>query len=904
MTSANSFDDIDKELLDIFLYEAHDLMEGCDGMLIRLREHPDKMEEIVGLQRALHTIKGGARMTGLICAGDLSHSIESFLGAVVARKIVLDEPRLNLLGDAMDELRHMVELAGRGIMPERPTLLIDALEDQAGSGKQSAQPTRSKVVEKQESHDGQPLESLGSISSGDNSGGKGRLGELGEQHAGEMAGFAGELDFKVAKSQDSQDSGLNALDQERKAIEELLEEELRLTGQAFESSEQDMVALSGNLEKRQRPDPERSDKTQGQEEQVPTPKGFTPAPMPDLLAEQRPGKKNIHSNEQVRIQAELLDLLINRSNEMAIYRSRLEQQLGALRAVVSELGRTNMRMRDQLRRLDVETEAQIVARYQREKTSLDQSFDPLELDRFSSLQQLTRALAESSDDFNGLHDTLESLSRQYDQLVQQQGKVSSELQEGLLRARLLPFDKLAPRLARIVRQAASDVGKRVRLDLDQAHGELDRNVLDRIASPLEHMIRNSIAHGIEKPDVRIARGKPPEGTIGIQMRNDGAEIVIEVADDGAGLDREAIRRRALERGLIKDNDELRDRALDELIFAPGFSTTEKVDQLSGRGVGMDVVRSEVRQLGGSVEVSSIAGQGAKFTLRIPQKMAVTQAVHVRAEDSIFAIPSSSILGIGKTEGQQNVYNYDGTSYPIISLRTLAGIRQQEKSSRGDEDHNALLLVRSGDLNVAVKVDQVLQSQEIVVKQVGAHIAEVPGIYGATIDQSGRVVVILDLASMVRQFMAKPRKPEVAQTVQARAPLVMVVDDSITMRKVTSRVLERHKFEVKTARDGMDALGLLEDCVPDLMLLDIEMPRMDGYELTGRMRSDPRYKDIPIIMITSRTGDKHRQKAMHLGVQGYLGKPYQEAELLRNIHEILGLPTHEDMTENTGEGHER
>lgn len=858
MSDTNHFDDIDQELLDIFLEEAQDLMEECDGILIRLRENPHSMEGIVGLQRALHTIKGGARMTGMTGAGNLSHGIESFIGAIVARRITLDEPRMNLLGEGIDELRHMMEVAKRGEVPNTAQSLVDTFEHQASLREVGTEKSSAPSVQQGKGNEGGSLEQNQEIQ-------QVRATQEEAQHSDPV----------------NEQNGINALMSE--FFNGLSQEDAHAQGD--EGVEVD----------ESKPDSEDISIPEGEQPaqiQVSTDKrgAFVPGPMPDPPVENSVPKRPVRSGEQVRIQAEFLDLLVSRSNEMAIYRSRLEQQLSSLRVVVAELGRTNMRMRDQLRRLDGETEAQIVARYQRERSDGDASFDPLELDRFSSLQQLTRALAESSDDFSGLHETLENLSRQYDQLMAQQSMVGSELQEGLLRARLLPFDKMAPRLARIVRQAASDQGKRVRLDLDGAHGDLDRNILDKITSPLEHMIRNSIAHGIERPDVRAENGKQEEGIISLSMRNEGAEIIIEVSDDGAGLDRKAIRKRAIERGLIKDEDELSQRALDDLIFSSGFSTSNNIDQLSGRGVGMDVVRSEVRQLGGSVEINSIEGQGTRFTLRIPQKMAVTQAVHVKSGDAIFAIPASSIVGIGKYEGQPHIYPYAGVDYTVVSLRQLTQSPRHASSPAGEEDHSALLLVRSGDLNVAVMVDQVLGSREIVVKQVGTHIAEVPGIYGATIDETGQVVIILELSPMVRQFMSRPvRDQETEEQVEDKTPTILVVDDSITMRKVTGRVLERHKFEVKTARDGIDALDVMENCVPDLMLLDIEMPRMDGYELASRMRADERYKHIPIIMITSRTGEKHRQKAMHIGVQKYLGKPYQEAELLRHIRDILDIP---------------
>ena len=332
--------------------------------------------------------------------------------------------------------------------------------------------------------------------------------------------------------------------------------------------------------------------------------------------------------------------------------------------------------------------------------------------------------------------------------------------------------------------------------------------------------------------------------------------------------------------------------LDALIMQTGFSTAESVSQLAGRGVGMDVVRNEVLQLGGSVEIASVDGQGVTFTLRLPQTLAVTQAVFVQIGETTYAVPVASVSGIGRIgreryEAGSGSYHYNGEDYALHDLGALVGHGAARAEGQAQVP---LLLVRAGDLHAAVAIDQVLGNREIVVKSVGPQIASVPGIYGATITGEGEVVVILDVAPLVRRHLTQPERPQAApQAVEARhVPLVMVVDDSLTMRKVTGRVLERNNFEVVTARDGVEALERLEERVPDLMLLDIEMPRMDGYELATAMRADPRYKAVPIVMITSRTGDKHRQRALDIGVQRYLGKPYQELDLMRNVYDLLGI----------------
>jgi chemosensory pili system protein ChpA (sensor histidine kinase/response regulator) len=769
--------DLDSELVDIFVEESVDLLDHSDGLLAQLRDKPTEREPLVGLQRNLHTIKGGARMAGIMAVGELGHAMESLLEAVVDQRSELGRDGIPLLERGFDRLHSMLTRVGnrRAIgLPERLIAEFDArahgrtVEDNERTG--PAAPVPAPRVERKVA-DLKPLSA-----------------PINDGHA-----------------HDDEDVGVRA------------------------------------------------------------------------------------PQEQVRIRADLLDRLVNYAGEVAIYRARLEQQLGAFRGAMVEMEQTNLRLRDQLRRLDSETEAQIIARYQRENETSDQTFDPLELDRFSTLQQLSRGLAESAADLTSLQGSMDDLTRQYETLLLQQSRVSSELQEGLMRTRMVPFDALVPRLRRVLRQAATDTGKQVQLKLDGAQGELDRNVLERMTAPLEHMLRNAVAHGLESPEQRRKAGKPEEGVVRIAVRREGSEVVMEVGDDGAGLNRKAIHKRAVERGLIREDARLADSDLDMLIFEPGFSTADEVSRLAGRGVGMDVVASEVRQLGGALDIHSKLGEGTNFVLRLPQTLAVTQAVFVRIGEVNFAVPIASVRGVGRIaredlEKQGASYSYGGEDYALHDLGNLLG---HAPAKAEGQLQMPLLLVRSGDLRAAVTIDQVVGNREIVVKPVGPQVASVPGIFGATIMGDGSVVVILDVAPLVRRQATLPRDVAPAPVVEARkVPLVMVVDDSVTMRKVTGRVLERNNLEVGTAKDGIDALERMVDRVPDLMLLDIEMPRMDGYELATQMKADPRLRDVPIIMITSRTGEKHRQRAFEIGVQRYLGKPYQEHELLRNVFELL------------------
>lgn len=609
-------------------------------------------------------------------------------------------------------------------------------------------------------------------------------------------------------------------------------------------------------------------------------------------------------HEMIRVRSDLLDSLVNSAGEVSIYRARLEEQVATFRFNLVEFDQTTSRLRGQLRKMEIETEAQIIARYQREQEEAGQSgFDPLELDRFSQLQQYSRALAESVSDLISIQGLLDDITRQSETLLLQQSRVSSDLQEGLMRTRMVPFDSLVPSLRRTLRQAAQETNKRAQLRISGAQGEMDRNLLERVKAPFEHMLRNAMAHGIETAEKRRQAGKPAEGEVQIAVSRDGTEVVITVSDDGAGINVEAVRAKAVERGLMKADAQLSQRDIYAFMLETGFSTAAEVTKLAGRGVGLDVVASEIKQLGGSVAIDSEAGKGTTFTIRLPFTLAVTQAILISVGENVFAVPMTSVQGVARIASddlrQRLVdpdaeYIYGGEGYRLYDLASLLDMSTPQLA---DDSQVPMLMTRTGDQRAAVRIDSVVGSREIVVKPVGPQVSSVPGIFGATIMGDGSVVIILDLAPLVRRHVALrldrdetgalplPPPGEVKKAERAR-PLIMVVDDSITMRKVTTRTLERNELDVLTAKDGLDAVEKLQEHVPDLMLLDIEMPRMDGYELATYMRNDSRLKNVPIIMVTSRTGEKHRQRALELGVERYLGKPYQEADLMHNVKEAL------------------
>jgi chemosensory pili system protein ChpA (sensor histidine kinase/response regulator) len=440
----------------------------------------------------------------------------------------------------------------------------------------------------------------------------------------------------------------------------------------------------------------------------------------------------------------------------------------------------------------------------------------------------------------------------------------------------------------VVRQTAKDTGHKAQMELDGGQTEMDRAVLDKIAAPLEHMVRNAVAHGIELPETRIQAGKAEYGELRLSARQEGNEIVITLADDGAGIDVAAVRAQAEARGWLKPGEAVSPEQVEQLLFRSGFSTAKTVTEVAGRGVGLDVVKNEIAGIGGRVKLETEAGKGARFTIRLPLTLALTQVVLARAGGQTWALPASLVTLVREFKVDQlqalheiGFLELNGEKFPLRTLAELVG----RKAQPGEGRYRTVLLLHAGAQRLALRIDALEGNFEAVVKNIGPQLARLAGISGATVLGDGRVALI------VNPFQLAERAPEVRVELEPEAielaPLVMVVDDSLTVRKITTRFLQREGYRVITARDGVEALEMLEDEMPAVMLLDIEMPRMDGYEVVRHVRAGATTRELPIIMITSRTADKHRSHALEAGVDGYMGKPYQEEELLSEIQRLAG-----------------
>ncbi len=590
----------------------------------------------------------------------------------------------------------------------------------------------------------------------------------------------------------------------------------------------------------------------------------------------------------VRVRADILDRMVNQAGEVSISRSKLETQVGSLKASLADFSDNLGRLRRQLREVEMQAESQIASRL---SIAGEREFDPLEFDRFTRLQELTRMMAESVNDVASFHD---GLSRTVEAAVEDlaaQSRLTRELQRDLMRVRMVPFASLSERLFRVARQTAKETDKRVNLDIRGGAVEIDRGVLERMAAPFEHLLRNAIVHGVEPRERRAANGKPDTGELLVQVSQQGNEVQIRFADDGAGLDLARIRAKAQANGLLDASGQVSDADVTDLIFEPGFSTADALTELAGRGVGMDVVRSEARALGGRVEVVSEPGRGAAFTIHLPLTLAVNQVVLVASGPKTYALPANLVGTVAQVrDGELAAAHAAGTiavQGEQVALRYLPDLLGEPGAASGARS-SPVLVLGSGANRLALQVDEVLGNREVVLKNVGPQLARMPGIAGATVLGSGEIVLILNPLLLPAHGQPRQRVQAAAPTQESRGATVMVVDDSLTVRRVSQRLLEREGYRVLLAKDGVEALELMQapETRPDLMLVDIEMPRMDGFDLTRNVRGNEATKDIPIIMITSRTADKHRNHALGLGVNAYFGKPFQEDVLLAAIAGLL------------------
>lgn len=943
MHAPNSNTDFDADLVNIFLEEAEELLVGIDHDLNTWSKDQTQTAALSNLMRHLHTLKGGANMVQATYIGTIAHELESIYERLIHQHLKVSAEFIQIIRIVQDDVADRIQIMQEQHIDYPAPQSVDILKNihALAAGAPSVQ-VRSAVEPEPE-----PVVEIAVVTPviepvalEPELDVDAHVRESFLEEAGELLPHAEQL-LKQWVDQRSSRSVLlqlqrvvhtlkggarmvqlpeveeisyqleNAFEQfaihqfSSNAYDELLLAAIEWLKQAIFSNQlENYTRILSHLQSIEYVDvnaqlPSRvvrmdlSDVAIGPD--VMQGDGTEP---PSMLGEWADTTQTEANNEMIRISADLVEKMIDLSGENSINRSRIEMDLGRLGNTLNEMELTILRLADQLRRMEGELESQILAKHSQD--GLYDDFDPLEMDQYSSLNQLSKSLSESASDLVDFKVTLSEKIRDAEGLLLQQSRIQTEIQESLMRTRLVPVTGMLPRLQRIVRQTSSTLNRPTELVVKNTEGELDRTILERLVTPFEHMLRNAVDHGIESPELRSLMKKPAVGQIELNITRQGTDVIVSFSDDGRGIDVNKIRDKALKVGLIKPNQALDTQEIMQLIFHPGFSTAKEVTQISGRGVGLDIVQSEIKVLGGHISVDSVLGSGTTFSIRVPTTVAISDALMVKVGDQQFSLPLSQIERIVRVSptALENYFNGDDDFFEIeqqfYKLRYLAEFIAHQPMPRLQNIGHSLpvLLIKSGSgQTTALLVDQLIGSRaQIVVKSIGQQFSKVGAIAGATIMGDGHVCLILDGQNIARQIQVTQREKKAAQQREMYSTnerkLIMIVDDSVTVRKVTSRLLERQGYEIITAKDGLDAVEQLESVKPDLMLLDIEMPRMDGFEVTNLVRHHDVHHSLPIIMITSRTGEKHRERAYSLGVSGYMGKPFQEAELVAAIQQQL------------------
>ena len=902
-------EEMSKELLETFLLEAEEHLQIMHTSLRRLEKQPSDHNQIQEVRRSAHSLKGTAAMVGFRNIMQLAHRMEDLLDLVFEDEIQLT-PELNrLLAESTDALEDMSngqtdDATINHLYAEFARVLPDTSSSKIANGQtQSVIFTEFEDIIETETAvatsaelplETEPLEMISSAATP------------------ELAEFPDELAMQAIELETQLEDS---------APDELEMLELAAPVPVIEKLAEIMQAL-------------------------PSTAGMVKEP--EVIHPSQSGAIAQASSQFVRVPIERLDEVVRLISEMIITRTAFEQRMAEFGHQVEELQISGSRLRRASNNLESKYEVstlgggrqslipgQIAAGLMATRslgmsnpsvTHNTHGFDDLEFDRYTEFHLMSRELVEASNDIQTLGRELGHLNGDFLSYLNRQGRIYSELQDRLMRLRMVPLANIAPRLHRTVRTVSAQENKQVELILEGDHTAIDTTALQEIIDPLLHLLRNAVAHGIEVPTERQAKGKSSLGTIKLRAFYEGSQVVLQLSDDGKGLDAQKIRTTAIRNGYLSasEADSMSAHELWSLIFTPGFSTADQVSEISGRGVGMDVVNTTVQKLKGTISVDSQINHGTTFTIRLPLTLAVTRALMVKSHGQNFAIPLDVVTQIMRVEmnkveriGKEPVTRIGGKIYPLMMLGRLLNLKQL--SDENETRPPALMLNVEGK-EVVVIVDQLMGGREIVIKTLGNHLRKVHGVMGATLMGDGEVVLILNLSELMRGTMrpvarrlptinvgkvmpeinvkpeakaedTKPVSNDPPSAVQKRTLNIMIVDDSPSVRRVSSNLIKSVGWNPVQAKDGLDALDKLQsgEIMPDMMMLDIEMPRMDGYQLLTSLRTLPAFRNLPVVIVSSRSSEKHRQKAFDLGATDYLVKPYQEEQVIALIRRLVNEP---------------
>ena len=600
----------------------------------------------------------------------------------------------------------------------------------------------------------------------------------------------------------------------------------------------------------------------------------------------------------IRVPVATMDELFRLTGELSVKIGQLTEQVKQTQQRTNGLLRQNLKVQQRI--FDLENLVDIRGLSSLRDTHIshsDQIFDALEMEQYTELQSNTRALTEEAADTREFSRRIEEDVAQMGAVLQQTQRVQRELQYMAMTTRMSPAGSLAPRLHRNIRQTSQQTGKKAKLIIEGEDILIDGDMLNNLVDPLLHILRNAIDHGIETPVERKRAGKPEVSTIHLKFSRRGQTVTVRCRDDGHGLNYSAIRNKAIERGLMQAGQDISEEELSRLILLPGFSTREHTNEISGRGVGLDVVRDRLLVMKGMVEVRSEFGKGCEFLLRFQASLVAQHALLIESSTQIFAVPSYALdqalppaAGEFISIGSEINLRYQKRTYPVKALSALIGYDSGVMTSEIMNSKSVLLV--HVDLEIhAVLVDRIVDGRDLILKDPGRYVKKINGVGGIAILGDGTVAPLLDLAELLRLPM--PQLIETATSITSgdheatTRRDILVVDDSLSVRKSLVQLVSDAGYNVKAAKDGLEAIALLKDFMPGVILTDLEMPNMNGLEFTSHLRARPDTRELPVIMITSRSMDKHRKQAELAGVSVYLTKPYTDTDLLGHIHSAIG-----------------
>ena len=860
-------------IIEFFLVEAGEHLQNLNTGLLALEKAPEDRSVIDELFRAAHTLKGSAAMMGFQGISDVSHKAEDMLGLFRSGSIPITRETLNFLFDSVDAVKIMVD----GIAtqkPEDPVIvesitesfrsIVDTLRGSAAPQKPApaSEPPQAAAPESRPSAPKPAPEKPTAKPVA--------LPSKEELDAAWEKAFEGEGEPEPPSPTPSAPAPAAPVQAKNRQEEK---PEAASPAEAMEASlkqEIEVAKKAGVVEKRGY--------------------GRRASDAADI------------EKQFIRVNIDRLDNLMNLVGEMVVNRNRLTRQVDLIKSLRDELTFSQKRLLHEIHNFEEKYEYtlnfQDLSPAAKPAAEQPADFFDLEFDRYDDFNLLSRKLTEITNDTTEIMAELSGFFDSFELDTSRIATITTNLQDEITLSRMVELDRLFQLFPRPVRDLAQMENKKVRLVVTGGDTKIDKTIFEIISDPLMHMVRNAISHGLETAEDRIRNGKEPEGSLILSARHEGSTIVLQIEDDGRGMDPEQLRKSAVEKGFLSPGEAktLSDADALNLIFRPGFSTAAAVGKVSGRGVGMDVVTTQLGKINGRIEIKTEKGIGTRFIIKLPLTLAIAQALIVKMKDQEIAIPMNLVeettrfseKDIQRAAGEEMV-NLRGT---LMRLLRLNGIMGAGKLPRKEEDyrHPTLILVLA-EKRLALMVEDIIGREEIVVKSLGDYLRSIKMFSGATISGEGDVRLILnvthlfgeDSISMKARFVTS--RDAVAE-MPTHKPRILVVDDSISIRKYVQRFLDRSGYEVETATDGMNALEQMSKAKFDAVITDLEMPVMHGYDLIAEMKRNPVYLNLPIIVLTSRAGDKHRQKALDLGAQDYLVKPFEEHEMVEALKKLL------------------